>query len=513
MNGLTKLEYSQRYYDDWMYQNFSISLPSSTIKELPKPSDSSPTFYLRYKLSLFDVENYSGFLLKYNHLSGVIIRINGKEILRDNLQEGEILETTEGLTSHEYYQEENLILPITYLSEKITIISIEIHKSPNDVDFPYRDRISIIPLDGDDEDDCIDIFNYGSSIQDSSSIDYCENGKNCVNNAFDMNINTYWRDVYGNKEKQSFVDLSFGNLNHFVFNQFYLIADVNKNINYPTEVSISGEISSSDSFDSSTSMLLSTLHESDYYKDKSLNLSVLTFNTNDNIIYTGSRVDILKSNQVNISNQGMEVREIKYRLCRERKCLANNIIGIEPISVNSFTSTNCTRSDIIGSRKFYCSNQGELKEISNTCNESPEFISTETEYLLSAGKYYHQKSLFEVSGVDLKYSYSLQYSTSDDFIPGLEFNSENGLVSGMPYKSGEYVIKFIATNKYGICEKTMRINVISSNRLLIWKYNTTITLNVYENYKSFQIFWVESSLPVKFESKSIYIYYIIIIAK
>lgn len=488
----TKWQYSQIYQQNWEYNNFSTSWPSSRINELNKATSSNPTYYLRYPLTFSDYSKYSGYFIRFTHKSGVIIRINGREIFRDNLPSSDVNQNTQGDSAHEIAQKDKFILPIDDLNST-AIISIELHRSPTDENFPNEDKFYLFPLDGDDDEDCILISLYGGGIVSSSSESYCR-GYNCAESAFDINDDTVWEDDYGTSSGQSYADYTFGRNNYFAFNQFKLVSDVASYINYPTQVSLTGKVGS-------VSYNLGEINPVSYIELKKYEPSIATYNIDPYTLYTGVRIDIPKSNQGSSSYQGMRVNEINYRLCRNKKCLANTAQELPEGDSNTFFKTNCSGGGL-GERFFYCSNYAVWIEVNSTCNEAPTFITSMTTVTLDAGCYYTNEAIFEVSGNVDTYGFICS-SCGEGFIPGITFNTSTGLLTGMTYKGGSYSVTFTAQNSYGIGQLLMTIVVNPTSDLLVWNYTGEVNMIVYNEYNGLQILWVESPTTVTYSALSL----------
>lgn len=441
-----------------------------------------------------EYSKYSGYFIRFQHKSGVIIRINGREIFKDNLPSGEITQTTQGDTAYERAQQDKFILPIDDLNTT-AIISIEIHRSPTDENFPNEDKFFLFPLDGDDDEDCILITLYGGGVSSSSSDSFC-NGYNCADSAFDINDDSYWVDDYDTAYGQSYADYTFGRNNYFAFNQFKVVSNVASYYNYPTQLSLTGKVGS-------VSYNLGEMNPVSYIELKKYEPSMATFNVDPYTLYTGVRIDIQKANQQSGSTYyGMRVNEIGYRLCRNKKCPANVEQDLPQGDANSFFKSNCSGGGI-GERFFYCSNYAVWVEINNTCNEAPVFLTTITTITLQAGKYYTNEAIFEVSGNVNSYGFSCPSCASGEFIPGMEFSTSTGLLTGMAYKGATYSITFSATNSYGTGQLLMTIIVSSTTDLLVWNYTGEVNMTIYTQYTGLQILWVESPSTVTYSASSL----------
>lgn len=383
-----------------MFSNFTAAAgwPTSTFAKLPASTTSNPTFYLRTQLTV-QKELYSGYLMKLVHRSGVIIRINGIEIFREFLPTSNVDQTTLATDAHPTQVEEKFMLPIKDLEEG-GILSFEIHKATADSFFPVQDKVFIIPLDGDNDEDCVLLPLYDAKITDTSSKS-CNESTNCVDVAFDLqtSIRNYWQDDYGNVQGQSYATLQFGERNHYGFNQFYMEANTLPSMHYPTQAKVYG-------LDGTAATLFYDLNPIYYFKDSSVvNMARASFNTDPYKLWTGAKIEIPKSNQPSTPYK-MQVSEIGYHLCRYRTCDAIPAESIPVGESNKMYDFNCTGSGIVGNRKFYCSNKRNWIEIENTCNETPTFINPPATKTYKRGETLNDEALFLVSGSNIIYSYT-----------------------------------------------------------------------------------------------------------
>lgn len=381
-----------------MFKNFTGSWGTSTIAKLATATTSAPTYYLRTQLTV-QKELYSGYLMKLVHRSGVIIRINGIEIFREFLPTGNVDQTTLATGSHPLQVEEKFMLPIKDLEEG-GIISLELHKATADTFFPTQDKVFIVPLDGDNDEDCVLLPLYDAKITDTSSVS-CNVSINCVETAFDLqtNIRNYWQDDYGNVQGQSYATLQFGERNHYGFNQFYMEANTLASMHYPTQAKVFG-------LDGTAATLFYDLNPVYYFKDSAVvNMARASFNTDPYKLWTGAKIEIPKSNQPTTPYK-MQVSEIGYHLCRYRTCDAIPAESLPIGESNHMYDFNCTGTGVAGTRKFYCSNKRNWIEIENTCNETPTFIDPPTTKTYKRGETLIDEALFLVSGQSISYTYS-----------------------------------------------------------------------------------------------------------
>lgn len=116
---------------------------------LDEPAGASVTVYLRHEFEVTAGETVPAAMLDYVRDDGVLIRVNGQEVVRDNLPNGPIDETTRAtswLTATEDLLVTRQLDPVTFVPGT-NVISVELHNASSTGDVSFDARLLLGSID------------------------------------------------------------------------------------------------------------------------------------------------------------------------------------------------------------------------------------------------------------------------------------------------------------------------------------------------------------------------------
>lgn len=434
----TKWEYNTQYQDGWDDITKAKKWNEIKLSDLPK-SASDNVYYIRKIDRFSNTEGYSAFALKMSYLSGILIKMNGKELFRNNLPDGEITENTMANNKYNEITDEVLLLTIPMLEEPQVIITIELHKHSDEDSFPVI-SVDLLKIKG-TKTDCLIINKYLKPVTETNTdID----GEYKASNGFDENINTEW----STSVSYPYSVIRFKDHYHSYFNQLSVHSSSSEN--QPKSFSLEGYIGNS-------ILPLATFTNIEY---PSSDLTKTFPNYETTKMYDGVKISLLQSS----GNNKYDIRDINLHLCPMLYC--KEFENLPDTLTGSDISIGC-REGGEGNRTFYCGNDKEWYEKMNNCKEGPSVITSEASYTVKAGTAVEDLHLFRMSGNKLVYTMSPE-------IEGLTIDRKTGIINGKPYK--EYTSKnvdFIISNTYGTKIITIPITITPSNvPIKIWANDT-----------------------------------------
>lgn len=421
----TKWEFNYQYINGWDDINrITSTWPESTLYELS--NNDATTCYIRKIESYKNTDDYSAFILKVSYISGILIKINGKELFRNNLPSNvEITPTTMASNKYNELTDEIFILPIPMLDEQErTIISIELHKHQSEITFPTIE-ISMLRIIG-DKTNCLILNKFANEVTETNT------NPTHVDYGFDEIPHTFWDGSL----IPGWAIMRYKNHYHTYFNQ--LSIQPHEQYYYkPTSVTMEG-------YDDIDWITLAEFEGITY--DKSNKKIFPNYNTTK--MYSAIRITITNSDYQN----RFDINEIDFHLCPLRFCPSVQELQLTP--TGDIVELNCRTSGTEGIRKFLCQNDKKWIQTENTCEEGPQFMSYESKYEFKAGSIYKDVLLYLVSGNDLEFSMNPQ-------IEGLNIDKSTGVLSGQPYY--ELTQKsFTFTVKNSIDTSGQNINILLS---------------------------------------------------
>lgn len=463
----------------WNYPNFTGILPyNNIIEEIPTPSIDQPSMYLRYELNLSDNEKYYGYYINIKFLSGIIFTVNGKEMCRANLPEYIYIIYSGEINEHTYASELkvndrcDVILPIKDFKETV-VLGLELHMNEtNDDDFPKYVSVFAMGIKG-DNDRCKSVTSLlSTNIISSSNKGICQSSECFVDNAFDQDYYTTWRDTYISIENTSFVEFEFKGSAYI--NKVGFVRDDELNFNYPLQTNMSGINIENNK------IVLKEINDIYYFNDNEDKFSLFNGNINEDY-YKEFRIDISESN--NGSYDGMEIQEIEFYLCNNTSC-EESIDAEIPSGINDdLLILNCSESNE-GYRKVYCNENGNWIELENTCNDKPKKIYGIDSKAISVG-IPHKICMFGVSGSNVEYSINTEIS-------GMTLDKKTGCLKGIPIITGTYIYTLHASNDQGEISHSFYLIFEESLYPLIKKRYYPITLVVGNKYNDLILFELSS---------------------
>lgn len=176
------------------------------------------------------------------------------------------------------------------------------------------------------------------------------------------------------------------------------------------------------------------------------------------------------------------IRDIGFHSCNLHYC---NSIDKIPKSVGGTVLTIPCHSNSSLFRNIYCpyDKGSNWIELDNKCNEEPYIIYKKESYIFIRGNNYKNVRLFSISGNNLTFNINKD-------IPGLNFDSLTGILSGIPYeydKGTIYTFSIIDSFLNDI-KIDVIIYVINPQNPVLINYNNSIVIEAGIEYNNLQLF-------------------------
>lgn len=374
----TEWLYSYKYEDGWNSNPDENNWKKANITSIPKAS--STTTYLKLVRDYNNLMLYTSYALSISYVSGIVIYLNGDEIYRNNLPDGEIKEDTIATNSFKNISNFNYMLPMSSLRQSKTIFGIELHRSVDDINFPEI-RIITLPIIGLNDDECTVMNMFHTKITEYSK-EYQESDKWIVDYGFDRVFDNEWDQSF-KRADGIWAKLDFGNT--------YISTNV---------IGVYPMVSCSPS---PKTIVIQAQRDG---KDIGVGEATGFIYTKDVIDYRTltPNITLASSVFVNITAIGwgedMYVYDIGFHLCNTYYCSAFSNL---PVTQSGVTlDAKCLEGS--GNRKFYCTfgKDPKWKQLENPCTDIPELYSNENEIVFTQGESYYNTP-FVVFGKDLVY--------------------------------------------------------------------------------------------------------------
>lgn len=461
-NSNTEWSYSINPPPNWNLPVSQDKWLRCKLSHIPKITTNS--YYFRIQKRFDNLDEFSGFIINFVVLSGVIITINGKEIYRVNVPNGNLTKDT--LANGIFQEKRHLtfILPISYLESDLTMIGIELHRHIIEKTFPIVEFF-LTETYGNNENDCIVLNNYRQNIIGINSRN--EN----IDFGFDMIYDSEWLKEFKEGDSLQLI-MNFQPYTYVSINQFSITYFNSYDGSNPKKVDV--YINKYIGYEKIGSFTDFSFLESNDYRDSRIT-------TQTNLI---SSIIINITSIENLTKMKLSVRDFGFHLCPIRYCKA--VDGL-PMKISGSTLTVNCHNSLIGYRKLYCPNGRDAMwiETKNECKDPPILMDKIESYIITVGERYSNIRLFSFSGSNISYS-------MDKKILGMILNEDTGLLSGRPLKriqKSNYT--FFASNYFGqniICIVYITVRQ-SELPILLWS-NETIYLESGITYKKFKIFEV-----------------------
>lgn len=479
-------DYSTVKYSNWNSPSYSSKeWKKSKLSELPSVIDDNINIvYLRSELYFDNYNNFTAYHIKFSHISGVILYINGDEYYRKFITS--VSDKSDG--KFERLTEINLLLPITVLdlNEK-TVLAIELHRHESETTSFPQIILQSLELEGDTEEDCTILNKYRKPITEYS--DQYDMSYNKVEDGFDYTWATSWTQSWINPTEDpphSWAIMSLEDNTFVDFNQFSITAfEASKNT-HPKKVILSvlednNHWNEVKTFDNLT--FPSTKPYKSYFN--------LTTNSDRNRLITAFMIDIVEKYPG--YSKYVEVRDFIFHLCPLKYC---NEFETFPVTASGTSIVSLCHNQTQGieneNRTFICEN-GKIpywREIENYCfNDKPSIIIQFDDYIFKVGEFYNNIELVRFSGANLTYEIVSDKKELSD----ISIDSETGRISFEPIKEMKNEIITIKATSYPSListEASISITIYPTYYPIIYNLTKTITLESGKEYKGLKLFKV-----------------------
>lgn len=450
--------YSNSYQENWNSPTVSDSWQKQKVDSLPEATGRS--FYVRTILENQDVSNYTAFFIRFSVMSGAILKINEKEVLRVNLPSGEVNPDTQASQTFNSLTQYRVLLPISYLEGERINIGIELHRG-SEIKFPQL-RVLSIKLEGDNDEDCTAVNLYIDKIESFSG----QTSSFPVPYGFDMVFNTDWDDTFTSNGNSTWAVVALPERTYVSLNQFS-IRPWSLTSNHPKTSSFSAYINNQ-------------WVELGKYNDIEYGSTRFSTRINTTELITKLRVDVTENN-----GDYSYVRDFGFHLCPERYCESTDLI---PRTLNGLNVVVDCKTPVEGNKRvILCQNNRNphFREMSNNCTETPTLLwSYNGDYVFKAGRAYSDLELFTVSGNSVTYQLV-------NAIPGLKVDEKTGLISGIPYvEMSVMAVRITARNNWGNIDVVLRFGVEKTLEPALAETNGTMSLIAGNEYNGLACFIV-----------------------
>lgn len=449
------------------------------------PEIKTDVVYLRKRITISNIEDYSSYATKLELSSGFKFYMNGKEVFSQ----------LEGIESKDYYQ---FLFPIHRIEEGQFMIAIELHRATissssssttTTTKFPYFRFISFGILG--DESEC-SVFNYfgGNVIDEFPKLQY-----QTAINAFIIDYENTWKFAGMKVYNNIYATYSFGHNTYVPINQFYIISGNGGTSSYPKNVTIE--------------VLLLNNTWIEYTKANEMNLQEKFESYSIQVLNSDLQINQIKFT-LDIGQRMFSVGGLKMVNCQFYTCPKTDYLP--ETKTNTIVQAKCI-DDPKGYRIFQCpfGKNPEWKELENHCESKPILLSSITEHTFVVGNTEKPVTLFSISG-------KVNNVTVIPSLPDCIINSTIGVYySNCVYVKEKNDYMFVIENDIGSINVTIRIEVIDTDKPVILESLSSYTFyaDLYTNIAYlFKIvgsnleFTVEPKLPsgIKLNKKIGYIY-------